>query len=67
MSQAIPAEINVHPVITELYIQANREIERRLGRSPGAEFLMALVVERENPMDVADFYCDAVFTEVQQP
>jgi hypothetical protein len=65
MSNTIPAEIKVQTKTTELYIQANREIEKRLGRSPGAEFLMSLVVERENPMDVADFYCDTVFTEVQ--
>jgi hypothetical protein len=65
MSQNIPAEISLQPRTTELYIQANREIERRLGKSPGAEFLMSLVVEKENPMDVADLYCDVVFANVQ--
>ena len=65
MSQNIPAEISLQPRTTELYIQANREIERRLGKSPGAEFLMSLVVEKENPMDVADLYCDVVFASVQ--
>lgn len=65
MNHTIPAEINLQPQTTDLYIQANSDIERRLGRSPGAEFLMALVVEKENPMEIADFYCDLVFTEVQ--
>jgi hypothetical protein len=65
MSHTIPAEISLQPRTTELYIQANREIERRLGKSPGAEFLMSLVVEKENPMDVADLYCDVVFASVQ--
>jgi hypothetical protein len=65
MTQTIPTEINLQPETADLYIKANKEIERRLGKSPGAEFLMALVVENENPKELADFYCDLVFTEVQ--
>jgi len=65
MTQTILTEINLQPETAHLYIKANREIEQRLGKSPGAEFLMAWVVENEDPKQLADFYCDLVFTEVQ--
>lgn len=65
MTQTIQAEITLQPETADLYIKANKEIEQRLGKSPGAEFLMALVVESEDPKELADLYCDLVFTEVQ--
>jgi hypothetical protein len=65
MTQTIQTEITLQPETADLYIKANKEIEQRLGKSPGAEFLMSLVVENEDPKDLADFYCDLVFTEVQ--
>ena len=65
MTQTIQTEITLQPETADLYIRANKEIEQRLGKSPGAEFLMALVVEKEDPTELADFYCDLVITEVQ--
>ena len=31
----------------DMYVQADQEIKRRLGKSPGIPFLMALIVENE--------------------
>lgn len=58
MSNHIQAEISIPRKAAELYIEANRAIERRLGKAPGAEVLMSLVLERENPMEFAEEYCD---------
>ena len=46
----------------EMYVQADQEIQRRLGKSPGIPFLMALIVENEeDPIDLADICCSAIF------
>lgn len=58
MSNHIQAEISIPRKAAELYIDANRAIERRLGKAPGAEVLMSLVLEREDPMEFAEEYCD---------
>jgi hypothetical protein len=57
MSNNIQTEISIPRKTAELYIQANREIEKRLGQAPGAEVLMSLVVEQEDPTELADDYC----------
>ncbi len=57
MSNNIQTEISIPRKTAELYIQANREIEKRLGQAPGAEVLMSLVVEQESPMDLVEEYC----------
>lgn len=57
MSNNIQTEISIPRKTAELYIQANREIERRLGQAPGAEVLMSLVVEQENPTELVEDYC----------
>ena len=48
------------------YIEAHQEIERRLGRSPGPEFLMALAVEREDPMELIDLFCAVIVQNVRE-
>ena len=57
MSNNIQTEISIPRKTAELYIQANREIEKRLGQAPGAEVLMSLVVEQESPADLVEDYC----------
>ena len=57
MSHHIQTEISIPRKTAELYIQANREIEKRLGQAPGAEVLMSLVLEQEDPAELAEDYC----------
>jgi hypothetical protein len=57
MSNNIQTEISIPRKTAELYIQANREIEKRLGQAPGAEVLMSLVVEQESPAELVEDYC----------
>ena len=57
MSNNIQTEISIPRKTAELYIQANREIEKRLGQAPGAEVLMSLAVEQENPTELVEDYC----------
>lgn len=57
MSNNIQTEISIPRKTAELFIQANREIEKRLGQAPGAEVLMSLVVEQENPAELVEDYC----------
>ena len=39
-----------------------RKTRRRLGKSPGIPFLMALIVENEeDAIDLADICCSAIF------
>jgi hypothetical protein len=46
----------------EMYVGADQEINRRLGRSPGIPFLMSLIAENEeDPIDLADICCAAIF------
>jgi hypothetical protein len=46
----------------EMYVQADQEIQRRLGKSPGIPFLMSLIVENEeDPIDLADNCCATIF------
>ncbi|HWC58620.1 MAG TPA: hypothetical protein VHC44_02925 [Verrucomicrobiae bacterium] len=58
MTNPIQTKLSVPFETAELYIQANLEIEKRLGKAPGVEVLMALVLEKENPMEFVDDYCD---------
>jgi hypothetical protein len=45
-----------------MYVQADQEIQRRLGKSPGIPFLMSLIVENEeDPIDLADICCATIF------
>ena len=57
MTNNTQTEISIPRKTAELYIQANRDIERRLGKAPGAEVLMSLVLEKENPMEFVEDYC----------
>ena len=46
----------------DMYVQADQEITRRLGKSPGIPFLMSLIVENEEDgIDLADICCSTIF------
>lgn len=46
----------------DMYVRADQEIKRRLGKSPGIPFLMSLIVENEeDAIDLADICCSAIF------
>lgn len=54
--------IEISPEKHEMYVRADEEIKRRLGKSPGIPFLMSLIVENEeDPIDLADICCAAIF------
>jgi len=54
--------IEISPEKHEMYVRADQEIKRRLGKSPGIPFLMSLIVENEeDPIDLADICCAAIF------
>ncbi len=60
------ALINVPDETVTRYVEANEEIERRLGKSPGAEFLMALAVERENPAELAATFTETIVQNLRE-
>jgi len=60
------ASIEVEPETWKRYVEAHEEIERILGQSPGPEFLMSLVVEQENPLDLVLMYVNTVIQHVQR-
>lgn len=62
MSKDIQIEVNVSQAIAEKFLQANRVIEERIGIAPGAQVLMALVLECEDISDFTDEYCEAFRT-----
>ena len=55
-----PALVELPPDTVARYIEADQELQRRLGKSPGPEFLMSLAVEREDPMNLIDVFCAAI-------
>lgn len=66
ITQTQAALVDVQPATIERYIDAHIEVEKRLGKSPGPEFLMSLVVERGDPMDLAESYCAIIVRELQK-
>lgn len=60
------ASIEVEPETWKRYVEAHEEIERILGQSPGPEFLMSLVVEQENPLDLVLMYVNTAIQHVQR-
>ena len=60
MSHPQPALVELAPNTVSRYVEADQELQRRLGKSPGPEFLMSLAVEREDPMNLIDDFCAAI-------
>ena len=65
-STAQTALVDVQPGTVERYIEADGELQRRLGKSLGPEFLMSLAVEMEDPMDLIDSCCGIIIQELQE-
>jgi hypothetical protein len=65
MSTAQHATVEIQPEKYELYVEADRQIQKRLGQSPGPEFLMSLMLEsEEDPNDLADIYLHTILQSV---
>ena len=59
-TQTLSIEVNGEKY--DMYVRADQEIKRRLGKSPGIPFLMSLIVENEeDAIDLADICCSAIF------
>ena len=55
------ASINLRPDKYDIYVEADRRIAEKLGRSPGPEALMALLLENEEDSDdLAEIYCHTI-------
>jgi hypothetical protein len=61
-----PALVELPPAIVSRYVEADQELQRRLGKSPGPEFLMSLAVEREDPMNLIDDFCAAIVQSLRE-
>ena len=65
MSTPIQTIVEVQPEKYDLYVQADNLIAERLGRSPGPEALMSIILENEEvPTVLAELYCVAVLHAV---
>lgn len=61
-----PALVELPPDTVSRYIEADQELQRRLGKSPGPEFLMSLAVEREDPMNLIDVFCAVIVQSLRE-
>jgi hypothetical protein len=61
-----PALVELPPETVSRYVEADQELQRRLGKSPGPEFLMSLAVEREDPMNLIDVFCAAIVQSLRE-
>ena len=62
MNETHTISIEVSDEKYDMYVRADQEIKRRLGKSPGIPFLMSLIVENEeDAIDLADICCSAIF------
>ena len=66
MPHSQPALVELPPDTVSRYIEADQELQRRLGKSPGPEFLMSLAVEREDPMNLIDVFCAAIVQSLRE-
>ena len=61
-----PVIVTVPPATLIRYLEASADIEEKLGRSPGAEFLMSLAVENEDPSGLIDLYCGEIIAALRE-
>ena len=53
--------ISIRPDKYQIYVEADKRIAEKLGRSPGPEALMALLLENEEDFeDLAAIYCHTI-------
>ena len=61
-----PAIVELPPDTVSRYVEADQELQRSLGKSPGPEFLMSLAVEREDPMILIDVFCATIVQSLRE-
>jgi len=47
------------------YIEAHHEVVKRFGISPGPEFLMALAISAEDPMQLVNDFCAEIVANLR--
>ena len=60
MDQTHQLMVDVQTGVYQQYIEADKTIEEKFGKSPGPEFLMSLAIQREDPFDIAEEYLEAL-------
>ncbi len=50
--------VDVETDVYQRYIDADKSIEEKLGKSPGPEFLMSLAILRDEPFEIAEEYVE---------
>lgn len=66
MTQTLqPALVDVPESTISRYIEAHNAVKDRLGISPGPEFLMALAISAEDPMQLVDDFCSEIVANLR--
>jgi hypothetical protein len=60
-----PALVEVSRSTVSRYIEAHKELERRLGKSPGVELLMSLAVEQGDPSEIIDEFLGTIIENMK--
>ncbi len=61
-----PVILTVSPNTVSRYSEASEEVERKLGASPGPEFLMSLAAEYQDAFELVDLYCGEIIEALHQ-
>ena len=61
-----PVIVTVPPATVTRYLEASEEVEQTLGKSPGAEFLMSLAVQHEDPLQLVDLFCGEIIAALRE-
>ena len=61
-----PVILNVSPDTVARYLESNEQVERTLGASPGAEFLMSLAVEYQDTSELVDLFSGEIIKALHQ-
>ena len=62
-----PVIVTVPETTVSRYLEASEQVERKLGASPGPEFLMRLAVEHEDAFELVDLFCGEIIDALRQP
>ena len=58
MDQTHQLMVDVQTDVYQQYIEADKTIEEKFGKSPGPEFLMSLAILRDDPFEIAEEYVE---------
>jgi hypothetical protein len=61
-----PVILTVSPDTVARYLEANEQVERTLGASPGAEFLMSLAVEYQDTSELVDLFSGEIIAALHK-